>query len=190
MGHGAGNESTESQLLDRLRAGDEQALAAIMRAYADALYTFALRQVDSPDVAWDVVQEIFVALWESRDRLDIHTGLAPYLFRAVRYRCLNALRRVQVERRYESRVASGEIVVQHASDDPWTDDVDAELYVALVQAVRALPPSQRQAVSLRWGAGLSYAAIAERMNLSVKGVEFHVRRALAALRNTLGGPAD
>jgi RNA polymerase sigma-70 factor, ECF subfamily len=180
-------DATDAELMQQLRAGDERALETIMRTYADQLFGFALRRVRSPDVARDMVQDIFVALWEARARLDLRRGLAPYLFRSVHYRCLNTLRHARVEEQYESRVASGEIVVEHATADPW-DGVDrAELYAELVRAVQALPPNQQTAVSLRWGAGLPYAAVAARMNLSVKGVEFHMRRALAALRAKLGG---
>jgi RNA polymerase sigma-70 factor, ECF subfamily len=179
----------DARVVERLRAGDERALEAIMSAYAEPLYAFALTFVRSGDLARDAVQDMFIGLWEARARLDAGVALGPYLFRGVRYRCLNVLRRVRVEERYESRVASGELAVSSATSDPW-DDVDhAERYATVIQAVTALPPQQRTAVSLRWGEGLSYAAIAARMNLSVKGVEFHVRRALANLRARLGGEA-
>jgi RNA polymerase sigma-70 factor (family 1) len=175
----------ERDLVEGIRSGDERAFERVMRGYAEALYAFAVSYVGSADVARDVVQDMFVALWEGRARLRIPGALAPYLFQGVRYRCLNALRRGRLERRYEARVATGEVAVAVATEDPWADMERSELYATVVRAVMTLPAKQRTVVELRWGSGLPYAAIAERMQMSEKGVEFHMRRALAALRALL-----
>src|SRR5690606_33833779 len=79
----------EKDLLKRLQDGDETAFKAIYHQYHPALYLYAYKLTEDEDDAADLVQELFITLWENRNRIDIKESLRAYLYRSIRHRFLN-----------------------------------------------------------------------------------------------------
>jgi len=173
----------EDDLVIRIRAGEEEAFAQLVNHTAASLYAYAASFLRSPEAARDLVQDVFAELWERRTTLAPSTTLTRHLFGAARFRALHQLRRQRIEAR------SVPAVVYDTSVEPSLDTVleRADLYAAAVRAARTLPPRAAAVFTLRWGEGLSYAAIAERLGISVKGVEVQMTRALRAIRAQLEG---
>jgi RNA polymerase sigma-70 factor (family 1) len=171
----------------RTRAGAPDAFAAIFRAYYARLCAFAEGYLRSSAEAEEVVEDVFVRIWERREQCTGCSSLKSYLFTAVRNRSLKRLRHERVVKRTvtDARAANRPLGVagERASLD---DEVYAgELAAAVQRAVATLPERGREAFLLHREHGLTYAQIATTMGISVKTVENHLIRATKALRAEL-----
>src|SRR5436190_24359357 len=90
----------------RIRAGDAAAFERAFRTYHPALHKFACRYVHSPEVAQELVHDVFATLWEERARLSVDR-LKSYLYTAVRNLAISHLRHELVERRWRERAPAG-----------------------------------------------------------------------------------
>lgn len=165
----------------RARAGDRDAFELVFRHWYPRLADYACRLLDGADAAEDAVQDVFVAIWDRRDRLPDADALAGYLFRAVRNRSLNQLRH---------RRTAGRLLALHGDDpviapDAETGLEDQELDAAYRAALADLAPRGREIFLLSRDQGLTYPEIARTLGISVKTVETLMGRALAALRERL-----
>lgn len=186
----AGSDSSPVVLDDRilrLRQNDEDTFASIFREYASGLLTFAWRKVDSRAIAEEIVQDVFFDIWERRMSLQPEILLRAYLYQAVRYRVRNQYRSNKVERRYEERMATEAINNEIAVASENTDDLvkEIELREVIAASIKLLPPRSREVFLLNRQHNLSYMEIAKTLGISVKTVEVHMGRALAALRQCM-----
>jgi RNA polymerase sigma-70 factor (family 1) len=167
----------DDALLEHIRAGDAQAFEQLFRRYAEPLYDCAYGYVGSRDVAQEVVQQLFVTLWERRRVWQVSGTVVTYLYRAVRNGALNALRdgrrRVPLkERVYEATGIEQEVEA-------------ADLARAVARIVARLPERCREVFRLNRYHHLTYAEVAQVLNISAKTVEVHMARALRELRARL-----
>jgi RNA polymerase sigma-70 factor (ECF subfamily) len=164
-----------------IRVDSAQAFEAVFRAHYQSLARFAFRLLRDRAAAEDVVQEVFGKLWDDR-----HTvrpmNVRAYLFTAVRNRALNDARRAAFASSLDDD--DSDLTPTLASDDPTPEQAfdRAELHRRLSEAFAELPERQASAMVLRWRDELSYEEIAAILGISVAGVEKHLTRGLAALR--------
>jgi RNA polymerase sigma-70 factor (ECF subfamily) len=167
-------DDSDAALLERVRASDSVAFEQLFRRYAEPLYDCAYGYVGSRDVAQEVVQQLFVALWERRRLWHVSGTVATYLYRAVRNGSLNALR--DARRRVD--------LTERATTKPSIEQEleAADLARAVARIVARLPERCREVFRLNRYHHLTYAEVAQVLNLSVKTVELHMARALRELR--------
>lgn len=175
----------DAALLARLRGDDEhdalQAFATIFDTHYSAAYDYALRMLRNDAEAEDLVQDVFERLLERRTQLDITTSVRGYIVRAVRGEALHALRHARVVTKYEGEIARA----AHAREVTFPVDealAVSELGQVVEAAVAQLPDRCRETFALRWRYELSYAEIADAMQISVKTVEMQLTRAMKAVR--------
>lgn len=174
---------SDAALVRRIRAGDERALEEVFRAHYAGMATFVQRYVLAPDVAEELVQDIFLKLWSRREQLSEIESFKTYLYRAVRNQALNWLRRRKLERRWEEEHGEeSEPASLAAADDGAAEE---EVTVAVREAIDRLPPRCREIFLLSRDGGLTYNDIARTLEISVKTVETQMGRALKSLRMTL-----
>lgn len=164
-----------------IRAGDRDAFERLFRDWYARLATYAVRLVGSRDAAEDIVQELFVTLWNRRDQLPDMGALPGYLHRAVRNRALNDLRRRRTAERWLALRDPDPVDVPVAVSTL----VEAELAGRIQAALGALPPRTREVFLLHRDQGLTYGGIAAALGISVKTVETLMSRALRSLRQAL-----
>jgi RNA polymerase sigma-70 factor (ECF subfamily) len=163
-------------------AAQAAALEAIFRASYGDLYATAYRYLRSTSLAEEIVQDVFLAMWERRDRwgegevLD----LRRYLFRAVQNRAVSLLRRERLE---TGRAETG---VGQFTETAGAGPERSELVERLERAMADLPARARETLLLRVHRQLQNREIAEVMGVTVKAVEGNLARAMAALREALG----
>ena len=172
---------SESELLERLRAGSEPAYDHIFRTSYPHLVGMAEAMLGDRADAEEAAQEVMVELWRRRERLVIDTSLRAYLFRATRNRALNRIRHERAIRQSESH-ARAEVTIPARADDNLTE---AEIDAALKRAVTELPPRCREVFELSRVHGLRYGEIANVMDISVKTVEAQMGKALRSIREQL-----
>jgi RNA polymerase sigma-70 factor (ECF subfamily) len=176
---------TDGELVRRIRAGDERALEVVFRAHFAGMAAFVQRYIHSPDVAEELVQDIFLKVWAKREHLSDIDSLKTYLYRAARNQALNHLRRRRIERAWETRrTQEGEPMTLGAADD---DARGQEVAAAVHVAIAKLPDRCREIFTMSRDGGLTYAEIARALGISIKTVETQMGRALKALRLALGG---
>jgi RNA polymerase sigma factor (sigma-70 family) len=183
---------SDRDVINRIRGGDEGAFDALFRAWYPRLVGFAESLMMSPDVAEDVVSEVFRRIWSRHTVWETDGVIGAYLFRAVRNEAGNVRRRA---RRDAARVAAlfadGERPgVASGSIGPDTSLEAAEWQRRVWAVVDAMPEMRRAAAHLRWQEGMDYAEIARILGTTSAAVQMHVSRALQALRAILGKDAQ
>lgn len=174
----------DGALMERLRAGDGEALTVIVERHWSPLVAYSTRMVGSVDAAEEVVQETFVRLWEGRKRWNPGGSLQGFLFRTARNIGLALTRHLEVRRRTEPAVRQ---VLDAQPPSPLQHAADQEIQNAVRVALSGLAPRRREAIELVRLRGLSLDEAAELMGLSRQTVANHVSLGLSdlafALRN-------
>ncbi len=178
---------SEQALFERIRRGDGDAFAELFTGYYQALCGFTNNFVRSPEVAKELVQDVFARIWEQRDSLHVNVSVRAYLFGAARNHAFSFLKR---ERLWQSVFRTS--VVEHESPGFGEGFVvpdrllqHQELAEAFDAAVDQLPEGQRTVLLLRWNHQLSYNEIADALGITRKGVDKQLGRALKTIRRQL-----
>jgi len=176
-------EERERTWIDGVQNGDEEAFEQMFRAYYPQLCRFAAEYVDSPNRARDLVQDVFLRIWERRREWTLRRSLKAYLYRAVRNRALNEVRHQDTKHEVEADL---EYRTDGRDRRTAVDAVHAGgLSAEVEEAIRALPERRRVAFLLHRRHGLTYREIARAMGITPKTVENQIGRALKALREKL-----
>lgn len=161
--------------------GDKSAFEQLFRAYYSRLVHYAFKVLGDQDEAEEMVQQVFISLWETRQKMSIHSSLKSYLYRAVHNRCLNLIEKNAVRQQYQQEVRA----TTDESVQPLQQLAHTELEKEMKRALDKLPEQCRRVFELSRYEGLKYAAIAEVLGISVKTVENQVGKALKILREEL-----
>ncbi len=157
-------------------ANREKNFEAVFRKHFKELHGYAYRILEDTDVAEEVVQHVFLKLWERDWQDNIQTSLKAYLYRAVYNQSLNLLKRHKLQQRYETYQAI------HAATQHDMHRSDTELKRQLQLALTKLPEKSRTIFEMSRFQELRYQEIADSLNLSLKTVEGHMTKALKHLR--------
>jgi RNA polymerase sigma-70 factor (ECF subfamily) len=175
----------DAVLVERIRAGDDRALAAIYDRHAGLVYGLARRVTKDEQLGRDVTQEVFTYLWEMPHRVDLSRGsLRTYLALLAHRRAVDEVRRHEARSRAETASA-----VPEPEDGPETHVVDAAAQTWRTKHLAALldmlPPEQRAAVQLAYYDGLTYVQVARALGIPEGTAKWRLRTALAKLRALL-----
>jgi RNA polymerase sigma-70 factor (ECF subfamily) len=177
--------------LAQIRTGNPDAFEALFRAEYVALHDFAAAWSGAPELAEEIVSDVFLWLYEHRTTVSPRTSLAAYLMGAVRHRALNVRRAsARSAARYQSLAAeTHESVVPHREDTPeerWiARESDVRRARMLAHAMAPLSQMARSVFLLRLQAEMSYAEIAEVLGVSANAAKTHFSRTLAAVRRSV-----
>jgi RNA polymerase sigma-70 factor (ECF subfamily) len=175
-------DPAEAVLAARLVAGDEAALSEAFDRYAGAVLAAARRVLGNLPAAEDVVQDVFVTLWQHPDRYDTDRGsLRTFLTTLAHHRGVDVVR--SELRRIGRESLSARLIPQQRAS---CEDQDARLVADLVRdAVNLLPGEQRQVVELAYFKGLSYRDVAATAGIPEGTAKSRLRLALAKLEAAL-----
>jgi RNA polymerase sigma factor (sigma-70 family) len=181
-------EARDGEWAARLRSTDtvdaHRALTDLMHAYADRLIRFAYGFVGSADAAEDIVQNVFIGVWDRRGTIHPDESLRAYLFTSVRRTALNVLKRRTIETRFVSQSMHDTPRWQTLAAD---DRMEANDSVYEIHAAMARLTERRStALRLRYEEQLPFAVVAQVMGLSEKSVKHLVTRAVEEVRGYLG----
>jgi RNA polymerase sigma-70 factor (ECF subfamily) len=173
--------------VERIRTGDVSAFEAMFRAYKNDLGAFLQRFLRSREAAEEVIQDLFLRIWEQRHEWEVAVPLNIYLFRAARNRAISYVRHQRVETRFRERVCGAADGGLRSQSPAWADERAraSEVEDAIELAVNQLPERCREVFCLNRYHHLSYAEVAQAMGISVKTVEVQMGRALTVLRERL-----
>lgn len=163
------------------RIGDEAAFEQIFRQFHVALCRYALTILKDSENAEEIVQDVFLKIWEKRESLVITVSIKSYLYRAVHNSCLNLLDK----KKKEIRMDEAPLKIVHQSAAPVADLQSKELEKAIADAMNKLPEQCRKVFELSRFGELKYSEIAGVLGISVKTVENQMGKALRIMREQL-----
>ena len=171
---------SDNKLLQEMQADNMLAFDILYKRYHKRLFHFANSILKSEADAENIVQEVFVRLWENRHKIE---KVRPFLFSVAYNTTISLIRKKIKDQKF----------IDHLKNLPesWEQPVNIDLeYQELREKVETivsdLPDRQREVYLLSRKDGMSYAQIAEKLNISVNTVENHLVRALKVLRKELG----
>lgn len=169
---------TDEILLKLLKASDEEAYKEIYLRHWRPLFMNAYKKTHIKEVAEELVQNIFLGLWEKRSTANI-IQLSAYLNTAVKYQVLNYIKACIIKERYAHVSKSRTDVVEEDSDSTL---IMHELSAAINNAINQLPEKSRVIFQLSRFENRSIKEIAELLSVSEKVVEYHITKSLRAMR--------
>ena len=178
------------RLMLAFRAGDTAAFDELFRRWSGPLLRYLERMVRDLATAEELVQEAFLRVHRARDRYSPDARFSTWLYRIATNLALNELRRPR--RKAVHRSTESEDAPELAAESPATDDVvEARRRGAAVEeALEQLPEKQRAALCLTAVEGLSYAEVAETLDVTEKAVKSLVHRARSSLATRLAGAQE
>jgi len=172
----------DRQWVERIQGGDDRAFETMFRVYYPRLCRFVCHYVKSLEIAEEIVQDIFLAIWENRERWNPVGRVRTYLYRAAKNRALNHLKHYRIENRFRRMRL---VLKEESQSTPDEALQNKELLAAIEQGIEALPERCRLIFTMHRQEGLTYTEIAEILDISIKTVETQMGRALKSLRNRL-----
>ncbi|MCS4226988.1 RNA polymerase sigma-70 factor [Sphingobacterium sp. BIGb0165] len=178
------NASTNDiSLFHAFKAGNDDAFSKIYQLYAEPLIDYASRKVKSMDEARDLIQDLFIYLWEKRTDLNINQSLRAYLFRSLNRRILNYYRRNNTREEYASYL----LKMEHAVSNPDHSVELKDLQHNIQFAISKMPNKVREIYRLSREEYMSIKEIAQHLNLSEQTVKNQLTSALSIMKQILKG---
>jgi RNA polymerase sigma-70 factor, ECF subfamily len=175
-------ENNDRILFNEISKGNKAAFDTLFRKYYSQLVRFAIGFLHDGPTAEEIVQEVFVKIWENAPRILITTTVPGYLYSSVKNHCLNYLKHENTKRKYEKEQAE----VSSLQPAGTTENVNIAFFMQmLARTVGLLPEKCREIFEMAKFDGLSYEEIAEYLEVSVKTVENQMGIALKKLREAM-----
>ena len=183
-----GSAPTDGELAARALAGEERAFTILMRRTKEPLYRFARRYTGDDDLAYDMVQQAFVAAWRSLRRYDAAYPFEAWMLAIVRNKCRDEQRKARVRRWISlSPVTNSgsELDAPQEAADPERSASDRDELERTKAAISALPDGLKTPLILTALEGLTMAEAAHDLGLTEKAVENRLYRARKRLTQAL-----
>ncbi len=175
--------NSEAFLIRRLQKGDKQAFELIFNAYKEKLYYFSLSYLHSSIETEEIIQNVFISLWENRQDIKEHGALKSFLYKITVNHIYNFFKHQAVHHKYMNHVSlMNAIEDDHSQQTIFYNDLK-EIIDTLIND---LPIRQQMIFKLSRHEGLSHTEIAHRLGLSVRSVENQIYRAIKYIKENLG----
>ena len=166
----------EKQLVEKIIQSDQSAFKTIFEQYSKPIFQFLCRKLNNKDEAEDLVQEVFIRVWNSREKLDANKSFKSYLYTianniAIDYYRKNKKSMLNIED-YEYQCI-------------YFEDGNFDIPNHIKKEINKLTPMQKNVFYLSRFEGLSNNEISEMLGLSKRTVENHISRALKKLKENL-----
>lgn len=174
------NAGNQQFILDELQKGNERAFDTIFKLYYKSLCQFSYSFIKDQDTAENLVQEVFAKLWEKRHNITNVDNLLSYLMRMVRNQSIDFLRKEKTNSKTYNKLR-----LENSENTTEEQILKNEFEEKLLRSIMNLPERCRTAMEMSRFDGFSNKEIAQKMEISVKGVEALIGRSLKLLRSEL-----
>lgn len=163
-------------------SGNEAAFEELFNTYFKALSVFAKKLVDDLEVAQDLVQDVFVKLYENRDEIEFQVSIKAFLYQSVRNKCIDHIRSQKTRTHHHE-----EIFKRAQGDDIDTTDLmlQTELEQRIHGCIAELPEQCQLIFRMNRFEGKKNQEIAEELGISKRTVETQISKALKRLRTQI-----
>jgi len=170
---------TDQELLHLVKEGDDAAFSNLYKRYWKDMYHNACKILRDEDVAQDIVQEVFISLWNRRAELDVQHTKA-YLLQSTRFAVLKAIRNQKTDEQFYIRLR--QITTELIDEEPL---LFKEQQTILNQLISELPDDCRETFRMSREEQLTYKQIAQKLDVSEKTIEKRISKSLKFLRENL-----
>jgi RNA polymerase sigma-70 factor, ECF subfamily len=175
-------QNTEYNLALLLKEGNTEAFKIIFNQYKSKLYFFTLAYLHSPAEVDEIIQDVFLSLWEHRQSLNETLSIKSYLYKITVNHILNHLKHEAVKQKFINYALKNQSEV----DDQSQESIDFDdLKVMIESIIERLPAQQQKIFKMSRWEGLSHDEIATQLGISVRSVENQVYRALKFIKANL-----
>ena len=169
-------DTEDKFIISQIRDKNKEAFSFLFEGYFEELVRFAEKILFDVMKSEDVVKDLFLYLWENASKLNIQTSIKSYLYQAVKNRCLNQLKKVDIKSAYDVSQIDGIIY-----DIDTEDDDPAFIEQEITKAIKKLPTKIALVIQLKYLQGMKRSEIAKTLNTS----ELTVKNQLAKGRKYL-----
>ncbi len=172
---------SNKELLLLIRQGDRVAFYNIYERYCKRLYAFVLKYIKQGEDAEEIVQEVFVKIWEARDKIDVYSSFDSFIFTIAYNTTMSMFRKRIREKKYLEHLKSLQ-QIENAPDI--TDEIYfKELDSRILQLLNKLTPRQKEIFQLSREEGFSHEEIAKKLDISVNTVKKHMTNTISFLKS-------
>ena len=172
-----------AHLIRQIKSSNIEAFENVFKEFQENIFSYLYFKIGNSQVAEDILQDVFIKLWENRHQLKDNLSLPSYLYTIAKNLTLNYFRHQKVIQKFQK-----EIEFQTESIDSTSPLAELELNEineSLINTLEKLPKRQRVVFMMSRHDNLSYKEIAERLEISIKTVETQIGKALKMLRKIL-----
>lgn len=172
----------DQQLIIKLRNQDREAFESVYNQHSKKLYGYALKFVKSPEIAEDIIHDVFVSLWEHAATLDAAYPIKSYLYKITRNAVLNLIKRGTVEVRVVDEIMT------HAAQFSTNTAEHVQYRETLQQtknAISELPPKRKMIFEMSRDSGMTHRQIAQQLDITDSTVNNQLVKAIKSIRNYL-----
>jgi len=174
---------SDEELMKEIKADNMFAFDVLYKKYCKRLYKFGNSILKSQVDTENLIQDVFLNLWENRNKVEKDSAVKSYVFTITYNSAISIIRKKVRESEYVGYLKS----LQEVNEEPVNIELEYnELTTTLDKIVQVLPQRQKEVYLLHKVEGLKYIEIAELLNISVKTIETHMSRALKTIREKLG----
>jgi RNA polymerase sigma-70 factor (ECF subfamily) len=169
-------------IIRQFKQGDHHSFRVLYEKYAPKLYAFSKKYLQSTEDVEEIVQEVFLRIWEKRSNIDEYQSFSAYVIQAAKHRIFNGFRKKVNEQAYIDF-----LVFADDSSKNYTElDVDyRDIKIKVENAISAMPPKRQEIFRMSREKGLKNKEIADQLEISIKTVENQMGQALKFLRDEL-----
>jgi RNA polymerase sigma-70 factor (ECF subfamily) len=160
----------------------ERRFSDVFRQYEQPLHTLAYRLTKSNEAASDIIQDVFMKLWEIRDRMNDIQNMESWLYRVTENKVIDSLRKAASDRRLREKIWSG---LQQIVDDTEPELASREYEQIIRKAIEGLPTQRKLIYRMNKEKGLSYQQIADELNISRHTVKNQLFTAVQSVKRFL-----
>lgn len=168
-----------------LKSDNHEAFEYLYKVYCGQVYNFSRLYINSSEDIKEIVQEVFIKLWETRSFLRENDNLKGYLFIVTRNLIFNRQKKAFNENFYKTSVLSAYAQLSIDSCNIEEELQAKELNKYIDKIIAELPPKQQEIFILSRKENLSYKEIAQLMNISEKTVEAHIYKAIRHIKSRI-----
>jgi RNA polymerase sigma-70 factor (family 1) len=173
--------SNDNKILEQLKLGNPSSYKELFDLYYMPLSIYSLKFCDSFELAEDIVQELFVKLWDEKLYMKLEGAISPYLFKSVKNNTLQAMKKTSKFRFEEIEDNVNKLIAEESVDFEFIESEKNKLF----KQIEALPQKSKEVFKAIVLDNLKYKEVASELDISVNTVKTHYSRALRQLRSSL-----
>jgi RNA polymerase sigma-70 factor (family 1) len=174
---------TDEELMREIKADNMIAFDVLYKKYCKRVYKFGNSILKSQEESENLMQEVFLNLWENRHKVEKDSSIKSYVFTITYNSAISVIRKKARESEFIEYLKT----LQDINEEPVNTELEYnEIVNKLDEIIKELPQRQKEVYLLHKVEGLKYSEIAERLDISVNTIENHMSRALKTIREKLG----
>ena len=171
--------NTDSDLIKGLKKDNHDSFQKLFDQYSQILFQFSLSYLKSREVAEEVVQEVFIKIWDNRNKLRTDTSFKSYLFTIA----LNSIRKWFNKQSRQNKLEHDILLEFSSKAEEFDDNPDYQMLLdKLDEFIQLMPEKRRQVFIKKKIEGKSLKEISEELSITTKTVEYHISEGMKFLR--------